>query len=63
MTPNKKNVMWIRLLADNALKLQKLDSLTISTDFDLNTISEEEKAAAVTGPYTLRQPLNLGAVN
>jgi hypothetical protein len=55
--------MWIRLLVDNAPKLHELDSLTISTDFDLNTISEEEKAAAVKGPYTIRQGLNLGAVN
>ena len=37
LTPTKKKIEWISLLAENAPKLQHLLSLTISTEFPLET--------------------------
>lgn len=59
LTPMKRNIDWISLLAKNADKLSAVNSLTISTEVaevaDLPMICEEEPLRAIHG-YGATQP-------
>ena len=44
LAPLKKNIEWIRLLAENAPKLRFLDSLSINADFPIEIAVAEEQA-------------------
>ena len=44
LTPLKKNVEWIRLLAENAPKLRFLDSLSINADYPIDISASDEQS-------------------
>ena len=42
LLPNGKRIEWIKVLADNAPKLHHLNSLTIATEFPLESRVDQE---------------------